>query len=61
VPSSIKVKGGALNVTELHWAKPTMGLRGIAWASAHPPLSPNLSRLLSMGLLFRGLFKHFLS
>jgi hypothetical protein len=31
-----KIKGGAqkCNWAELHWAKPTMGLRRVGWASA---------------------------
>jgi predicted nuclease with RNAse H fold len=27
VPSRVKLREGPINVTELHWAKPTMGLR----------------------------------
>jgi hypothetical protein len=27
VPSRVKLREGPINVIELHWAKPTMGLR----------------------------------
>jgi hypothetical protein len=35
VPSRVNLSEGAIYVPKLHWAKPTMGLLGVGWASAH--------------------------